>query len=121
MPMPRKPATGGDPILIDDPQTGKFHMARIVIIGKGKCMITIQPAVIGVAAVSALTQGDHGLFYLLTQKTNFIIVISFVLAICGQCLESMKNTTEAAGHRCLHQFINPMILKEPPIRTATTN
>jgi hypothetical protein len=80
MPVPGKSTAGGDPVLINDPQTGKLHMARVVIIGKGKCMITIQPAVIGVAAVSTLTQGDHGFFYLLTQKTNFIMVILFTLA-----------------------------------------
>jgi len=41
-------------ILVDDAQRGKAHVPRVVIIGEGKRMPGVEPAVIGVAAVLSL-------------------------------------------------------------------
>ena len=50
--MGRKTFIWLDPILIDNPQVSEAHMLRVVITGKGKGVIGIQPAVFGVAAFS---------------------------------------------------------------------
>ncbi len=54
--MGREALARRHPILVDDPQRGKAHMLRVVIIGEGKRMPGVEPAVIGVAAVMSLAQ-----------------------------------------------------------------
>jgi hypothetical protein len=46
-------------ILVDDPQRGELNMCRVVIVGEGKRVPGIEPAVIGVPAVIGLAQLYH--------------------------------------------------------------
>jgi len=53
MPMAAEAGAGRDPVFVDHPQRAEAHLLRIVIIGKGKGMPGIQPAVIRMAALGA--------------------------------------------------------------------
>ena len=59
MGMLAKALAGGDAVFVDYPQRAKAHLAGIVIIGEGKGVIGVQPAMIGVSAVLAFADGDH--------------------------------------------------------------
>ena len=49
----------GDAVFVDDPQVAHAHVGRVVVVGKGKAVPTVQPAVLGMATVGSLAQGDH--------------------------------------------------------------
>ncbi|CFO77702.1 Uncharacterised protein [Bordetella pertussis] len=51
---------GGDAVIVDHTQRPEAHMGRIIVIGEGKRMVRIEPAVVGMAAFGAATQGKHG-------------------------------------------------------------
>jgi hypothetical protein len=46
-----KPVPGADAVFVDDPQVAHAHVGRVVVVGKGKAVPAVQPAVLGVAAV----------------------------------------------------------------------
>src|ERR1700712_4329646 len=47
MRMGGKPRAGRDMVLVDDPQGAELHVLRVVVIGKGKGVPGVEPAVAG--------------------------------------------------------------------------
>src|SRR5438046_1003700 len=60
VPMSVEPRARPNAILIDDAQRPKAHVLRVVIMAERKSMTAVQPAEIGNAAVSGMSQGHHG-------------------------------------------------------------
>jgi hypothetical protein len=56
-----KAATGADAVFVDDPEVAKAHVARVVVIGEGKGVMGVEPAVVGMAALAGGPEDDHGL------------------------------------------------------------
>src|SRR5215469_5912661 len=54
-----KTAASGDPVVIHHPQRAEMDMLRVVVIGKGKRKVGIEPAMVGVPAFVALANVDH--------------------------------------------------------------
>src|SRR6188474_485994 len=48
-----------DSVLVNHPQTAKSHMPRVVIIRKGKRMVTIQPPVVRMSPLFGSPNIDH--------------------------------------------------------------
>jgi len=48
-----------DAILIDHPQRAEAHVRRVVVVGEGKRVVGVQPAVIGMAPFAGLSYLDH--------------------------------------------------------------
>src|ERR1700674_5090432 len=61
MPMGAESLAGSNAVLIDNPQAAKSHVFGIVIIGKRKTMVRIQPPMVGMATLFALADRNHGL------------------------------------------------------------
>ena len=57
--MRRKPGARVDPIFIDDAQGAKSHMIWVVIVAKGKCVVRIEPTMIGVPTIDAFSDCNH--------------------------------------------------------------
>src|SRR5260370_18163294 len=55
-----EPAAAGHAVIVHDAQRAEMHVLRVVVIGKGKGEMGVQPAVIGVTAFVALANVDHG-------------------------------------------------------------
>lgn len=51
----RKSGLGGDDVIIPDPQFAPLHALRIMIVGKGKMMAGVQPAMMGTAQLVVRT------------------------------------------------------------------
>ena len=50
MRMRAETLTGRNAVVIDDTQRPEAHLRRVVIIGKGKAVVRVQPAVVGMSA-----------------------------------------------------------------------
>jgi hypothetical protein len=55
-----KARAGGNPVFVDHAQIAEPHMARVVVTGKRKAVIGLEPAVVGVAAFLGFAQSHHG-------------------------------------------------------------
>src|ERR1700687_3677978 len=55
----REAAATGHAIVVHDAQGAKLHMLWVIVIGKGKGEMSVQPAVVGVAALVAFANVDH--------------------------------------------------------------
>ena len=54
-----KAGTGLDAVFVDHAQISKAHVRRVVVAGKRKRVVRLEPAVVGPAALSAKSQGQH--------------------------------------------------------------
>jgi hypothetical protein len=54
-----KPGAGGDAVLVDDTQVAHAHVGRVVVVGEGKAVEALQPAVVGEAPVGGFAQRHH--------------------------------------------------------------
>jgi hypothetical protein len=57
----REAGAGVNPVLIDHAECAKAHLFRMVVIGEGKRVARIKPAMIGVTPVSASSDRNHHL------------------------------------------------------------
>src|SRR5581483_9392182 len=57
--MTRKAGAGNDAVLIDDPKAPKTHVCRVAVIGEGKCVAAVQPALAALAARHSVAKTDH--------------------------------------------------------------
>src|SRR5229473_766466 len=48
-------------VFIHDPERAKAHLPGVIIIGEGKGVVGVKPAVVGMAALCRFTYLDHGL------------------------------------------------------------
>src|SRR5947207_2304697 len=76
MRMRRKSSASRDSVVVHHPQGAKLHMLWIEIICKRKCKARIQPAVVGMAAVIAFANVDHGQ---LLEIESIILVITTIV------------------------------------------
>ncbi len=53
------PETTCHTILVNHTQAAEPHVYGTVIVRKGKCMVTIEPAVVGMAAFAGPSEWDH--------------------------------------------------------------
>src|ERR1700674_54414 len=60
MTMGAKTGAGLHPIFVDHAQGTEFDVLRVVIIGKGKCMKGLEPAVVGKSAFLTASNFVHG-------------------------------------------------------------
>ena len=60
VPMSPEAAIGGDGVLVEYEQLGEAGELRVPVSGKGKGVVGVQPAVVGVAAGVGGSFGDHG-------------------------------------------------------------
>jgi hypothetical protein len=51
---------GSDPVLVDDAKRSEPRVLRIIVIGEGKRMPGVEPAVLGMPALLGLSDPDHG-------------------------------------------------------------
>jgi len=58
--MPAEALAGRHPVLVDHPQVAEAHVFPVVVIGKGKTVLRLEPAMVGMAAVFGLAYPDHG-------------------------------------------------------------
>src|SRR5262249_49305832 len=58
--MHGKTAPAGNAIVVHHAQRAKVYVFRVVVIGKGKVEMGVQPAVVGMAAFLALANPYHG-------------------------------------------------------------
>src|ERR1035441_2148370 len=49
-----------DAVLVDDAEGSETHVFGVVIAGEGKSVRSVEPAVVGMAALVAFANGDHG-------------------------------------------------------------
>jgi len=66
--MLAKAGTSGNPVVVQDAEHPKVDALRIVVGGEGKCMIAIEPAVVGVTAGIRCVK-DH-------IRTDLIVLLS---------------------------------------------
>ena len=59
MRMRPKPATRRDAVFVDHSQPAKAHVFGVVVLGERKSVVTVEPAVVGVAALLGLADGQH--------------------------------------------------------------
>ena len=59
MRMGWKTAAARHPILVDHTQAAEVRVLRVVVVREGKGVITVEPAVIGVAAFFGFAQVNH--------------------------------------------------------------
>src|SRR6266849_86764 len=98
-------AAPGHTIVVHDAQSAKVHVLGVVVIGKGKREVRVQPAMIGVAALVALANVNH--------------------RVLLENPRPAKQHGEASGHRrklmpCLHNtryndYCQEAHLSAPPI------
>src|SRR5271165_3300171 len=82
MRMRGETAAAGNAIVVHDPQGTELYVLRVVVSGERKSETAVEPAVIGVAAVLALTDVNHdgllgnarGIIYVITIIVNRYIV-----------------------------------------------
>ena len=55
-----KPCAGLHAVLVDHAQRPEPHVLRVVVVGERERVIRVEPAVVGVAALGAAAQFDHG-------------------------------------------------------------
>src|SRR5687768_1607940 len=60
MRMRAKPAATGDFVIVDHPQRAETHPLRIIIVREGEGVVTIQPAMVGVASFVCFSDRHHG-------------------------------------------------------------
>ena len=58
--MHRKTAAARDAVIVHHPQRAKVHVRWVVVIGKRKSEMSVQPTVVGVTALVALANLNHG-------------------------------------------------------------
>jgi hypothetical protein len=56
-----KAGAGSDVVFVDDTQIAPAHPLGVVVMGKRKRVLAVQPAVIGQTSVFAASDVDHGL------------------------------------------------------------
>src|ERR1700678_313659 len=61
-----------DCVFVDDPQGAEAHELRIVVVGEGETEFGIEPAMVGVAAISGFTNCKHWVF--LVFPVNFLML-----------------------------------------------
>jgi hypothetical protein len=49
----------GDSILVNDPQRSEFDVPGVEIVCEGKAVVGVEPAMIGVPALAAVSDGIH--------------------------------------------------------------
>src|SRR5262249_22296323 len=60
MSLSRESLAGRDAVLVDHAKTAKPHELRVVIVGKGKRVVGLQPSVVEVAALLRAANDEHG-------------------------------------------------------------
>lgn len=55
----REAAAGGDLVIVPDPQAAPVLALRVIVVGEGKMMTRVQPAVVGMAQTVEGTTFDH--------------------------------------------------------------
>ena len=55
----RESAAGGDLVIVPDPQAAPVLALRVIVVGEGKMMTRVQPAVVGMAQTVERTTFDH--------------------------------------------------------------
>ena len=58
--MRAEAGASGDAVFVDDPQVAHAHVLGVVVVGKGKAVKALEPAVVGVAAILGLAKCQHG-------------------------------------------------------------
>src|SRR5215469_6720569 len=74
--MHRKAAATRDAVIVHHPQGAKVHVLWVMVIGERKTEMGVQPTVVGVAALVALANLDHGG---LRAATPIILVITTIV------------------------------------------
>ena len=64
MRVPAKAAARCDAIVVDDAQVAPAHVCRVVITGKRKTVVAVQPAVVGMAAFGGRSFDQHDVSFL---------------------------------------------------------
>src|SRR5215472_10517813 len=85
--MHRKAAPSGDAVVVHYTQGAEVHMFRVVVIGKRKGEMRVQPAVVGVAALVALENADHDWppWYALLTLMIVLVITTIVKRCIGHC------------------------------------
>jgi hypothetical protein len=60
VPVRAEAGARGNAVFVDDAQVAHAHVRRVVVIGEGKAVVALEPAVVGIAPVGGLAQRDHG-------------------------------------------------------------
>jgi hypothetical protein len=55
-------------VVVDDPQAAEAHEPRVHVVGEGERVVTVEPAVVGVASLVCASNGHHG-------ETSVIVVL----------------------------------------------
>jgi hypothetical protein len=48
-----------DGVVVEDAQVAEAHVRRVVVVGEREAVVAVEPAVVGVAAVAGLAEGEH--------------------------------------------------------------
>jgi hypothetical protein len=66
-----EPLAWRDAVFIDYAEIAPAHVRRIVIVGEGKGMVAVEPAVVGVATILRFANGDHDSKSSLVDEDNY--------------------------------------------------
>jgi hypothetical protein len=93
MAVRRKAGTGLDDVVVENAQHGKPHVLGIVVVGERERVPGIEPAMVGMAAILRVANGDH-------DRTPFEFGLDAVERGSGEP-RSNGNTSRSGGHeRC---------------------
>ena len=59
VPVRAEAGAGGDGVVVEDAQVAEAHVRRVVVVGEREAVVAVEPAVVGVAAVLRLADGEH--------------------------------------------------------------
>ncbi|MOA25201.1 hypothetical protein D3C78_1459130 [compost metagenome] len=57
--MRREATASGDQVVVPDPQVAPLHPLRVIVLGKGKVMVGVEPAMVGVTKALEGAQLQH--------------------------------------------------------------
>lgn len=60
MRMCREACSGGDTVFVQNAEASEVLKAAVEVVGETECMVGVQPAVIGMSAVSGASEDDLG-------------------------------------------------------------
>jgi hypothetical protein len=63
-----EPLAGLYPVVVDDPQGAEAQVGGVVVVGKGKRVVGVEPAVVEVASLGSLADLDHDCLLLFTCR-----------------------------------------------------
>src|SRR5262249_7084262 len=86
-----------DGVLVEDPERAKAHPLRVVVMGEGKRVVGVEPAVIEMAALGRFTNRYH--------KRNPITFPSRGTSSVVQLLEP-ENREDKEWQKCLEVFLS---------------